>query len=65
MAKVRAKAQGETKPWKGVTACVRGGEVHLLGWAQSPTEREKIGHVAKKLGLVDKVELLGEEERDE
>lgn len=63
--KLREKAQKEFKNWRGVTACVRGQEVHLLGWAATPAERAKLGAMAKKLGLVDKVELLGEEERPE
>lgn len=62
--KKRQKAQADLKQWKSVTACVRGGEVHLLGWAQTPAEREKIAAVAKKHGLVDKVEVLGESERE-
>jgi hypothetical protein len=62
--KLRQKAQGDLKAWKSVTACVRGAEVHLLGWAQNPAEKEKLAGVAKRLGLVDKVEILGEEERD-
>jgi hypothetical protein len=62
--KLRQKAQGQVKGSKSVTACVRGGEVHLLGWAQTPAEKQKLAAVAKKLGLVDKVELLGDEERE-
>lgn len=62
--KLRQKAQGEVKAWKSVTACVRAGEVHLLGWAQNPGEKEKLAAIAKRLKLVDKVEILGLEERD-
>ncbi len=65
LVKLRAKAQREVKPYRGVTACVRGPEVHLLGWAATPSERAKLAAVAKKLGLVDKVELLGELERQD
>jgi hypothetical protein len=63
--KLRQKAQKELKAWRGITPCVRGNEVHLLGWAATPAERTTLGAMAKKLGLVDKVELLGEEERHE
>jgi hypothetical protein len=62
--KLRQKAQGEIKAWKSVTACVRGQEVHLLGWAQNAGEKAKVAAVAKRLGLHDKVEILGEGERD-
>lgn len=62
--KLRQKAQGELKKWSSVTACVRGAEVHLLGWVQNPGEKVKIAAVAKKLALIDKVEVLGEQERD-
>jgi hypothetical protein len=62
--RLRQKAQAELKAYRAVTACVRGLEVQLLGWAQSPAERQKIAAVAKKLGVVDKVELLGEAERE-
>jgi hypothetical protein len=64
LVKQREKAQKELKAFKGVTACIRGREVEMLGWATSPKEREKLAKVAKKLGLVDKVELLGEDERN-
>jgi hypothetical protein len=64
LVKLRQKAQRELKAWKGVTPCVHEHEVQLLGWATSPAEREKLGKLAKKLGLTDKVELLGEAERD-
>jgi hypothetical protein len=64
LVKQREKAQREFKAWKGVTVCVRGPEVQLLGWAASPAERDKLAAKAKKLGLVDKVELLGEKERE-
>jgi hypothetical protein len=63
--KLRKKAQGEVKAWKGITACIRGQEVHLLGWAQTPAEQQKVAAVAKRWGLIDKVELLGEEERED
>lgn len=62
--KKRQKAQAELKAWKSATACVRAGEVHLLGWAQNNAEKEKLAKLAKKHGLVDKVEVLGESERD-
>jgi len=61
--KKRQKAQAELKAYKAVTACVQGDEIHLLGWAKSTAEREKLAAVAKKHGLVDKVEVLGEDER--
>ena len=62
--KKRQAAQKDLKPWKAVTACVRAGEVHLLGWAQNNAEKEKLAALAKKHGLVDKVEVLGEAERE-
>jgi osmotically-inducible protein OsmY len=62
--KKRQAAQKDLKAWKAVTACVRAGEVHLLGWAQSAAEKEKLAAVAKRHGLVDKVEVLGEGERE-
>lgn len=61
--KKRQKVQAELKSYKAVTACVRGNEIHLLGWASSTAEREKLAAIAKKHELVDKVEVLGEAER--
>lgn len=60
--KLRERAQRELKGQPSVTACVRGDEVHLLGWAATASEREKLGAAAKRLGLVDEVEVLGEAE---
>ncbi len=63
--KKRQKVQADLKKYKAVTACVQGSEVHLLGWAQSAAEKEKISAIARRHELVDKVEVLGEGERDE
>ena len=62
--KKRQAAQRDLKAWKAVTPCVRAGEVHLLGWANNAAEKEKLSALAKKHGLVDKVEVLGEGERE-
>ncbi|MBL8949928.1 MAG: hypothetical protein JNK82_04065 [Myxococcaceae bacterium] len=62
--KKRQKVQTELKAWKGVTACVQGNEIHLLGWVQNASEREKLAGIARKHDLVDKVEVLGEGERE-
>ncbi|MBK7857561.1 MAG: hypothetical protein IPJ65_02825 [Archangiaceae bacterium] len=61
---LRKKAQRLVKGWKSVTACVRGEEVQLLGWARDEAEKVKVAGVARKLGLVDKVEVLGSGERE-
>ncbi len=62
--KKRQAVQKDLKSWKAVTACVRGQEVHLLGWAQNNAEKDKLAALAKKHGIIDKVEVLGEAERD-
>ncbi len=65
LVKLRQKVQADLKPYKAVTACVRGGQVQLWGWALSPAERDKLAAIAKKHGeaVANHVELIGNDEQ--
>lgn len=57
----RKKVQAELKALKGVTACVRARRIELLGWALDKKERARVQAAAKRFGVDDHTELVGEE----